>query len=320
MDCRTLVYFVLLHCSINALPYERDSHESGKFTVHFGDDDKHLALDDQAQHNTFELDKHIEDEDKEIFLNEEQNQESSLETNIENEDTETLLDDQEKVKTIDFERNTKDEDEEIHFDFDHAKDTEKIVSDQQQKQKSLDFEKNTEDEDNDTFLDKQFKKEALEYEKKVVTDKAKPANYAVTELVIDVPDDRTKGPIIANYSISKPINIASTTVSTAGFDKDKNSNEGNQNTASSGSDGNKVVDPDENEDSTGIKEYFNGIKQGIVNGFNSIIHKNSNTEESHTHDGETEPFSFFNKIQRKGSDFAQKIHNHIFGDHKQDHF
>ncbi|XP_023942013.2 uncharacterized protein LOC112048627 isoform X2 [Bicyclus anynana] len=244
MDYTTFVYFVLLHCSINALPYETDSHESGEITVSFDDDDKH-----------------------DIFLDEQEQK--------------TIIDNLEKIL----------KEEEI----------EKLLGEQQKEEKQ----------GKESELESEQQKEGKEYdlERKVITDKPRPAKYEVTENVIDVPDDRTRGPIVTNYSITRPLNTpAAPTSTTEVSENDKNNNEGDKRPASGGSDVNKV------EEGSGIKEYFNGIKKGIVNGFNSIINLQHRTEATHAPEEPTGPFGFLNKITRKSSQFAQSIHNHIFGD------
>ncbi|XP_023942012.2 FK506-binding protein 5-like isoform X1 [Bicyclus anynana] len=283
MDYTTFVYFVLLHCSINALPYETDSHESGEITVSFDDDDKH-----------------------DIFLDEQEQK--------------TIIDNLEKIL----------KEEEI----------EKLLGEQQKEEKQ----------GKESELESEQQKEGKEYdlERKVITDKPRPAKYEVTENVIDVPDDRTRGPIVTNYSITRPLNTpAAPTSTTEVSENDKNNNEGDKRPASGGSDVNKVEegsgkknyisilhvkaeidntdkhnnDKIESSNSdfgsphvSGIKEYFNGIKKGIVNGFNSIINLQHRTEATHAPEEPTGPFGFLNKITRKSSQFAQSIHNHIFGD------
>lgn len=317
------MFQVLLHCLINALPYEKDSQEDSKFEEVFGDEDHSILLDEQQQ-KTLDLNKNFNFEDiEEKFLDEKQNHELAIDLvkKIEDEIQEEVPDDQPDQKILGF-------DEKINFDEG------KILVDDQQKQQSLDL------------------------GNKVVTDKPKPAKYEVTEFVIDVPDDRTRGPIITNFSIPRPLNIIPSSTPTGGSNEDKSSNEeGNANTSTSKNNSNKVGETDEEKGSgkkscisilhvkaeiddktdktnkdkinsgdynfvivphvSGIKEYFKGIKKGIVNGFNSIILRQKNNEDDNNNDSETGPFNFFNKISKKSSDFATKIHNRIFGDQEE---
>ncbi|XP_045770438.1 immunoglobulin G-binding protein A-like [Maniola jurtina] len=270
MDYRILVFFVFLHCSINALPYEEDSRESGDLTVNLGNIIQKLLQDKQPVEKPLELGKRIiidnpKPEDKDSPKPEDKNSPKPEDKdNPKPEDKDNLKPEDKDVPKLEDKDNPK-----------------------------------PEDKDNPKPEDK---------------DIPKPAGYAVTELVIDIPDDTPKGPIVTNFSIAKPLNIASNPIPS--LDKDKNTN-------NSGNDldkGKETEETDEKEEGTGIKEYFNGIKQGIVNGFNSIVLKRRNSEENHTDDFNTGPFNFFNKIHKKSSDFAQKIHNSIFGGQKEDNF
>nr|XP_034827892.1 protein TonB-like [Maniola hyperantus] len=236
MDYRILIFFVLLHCSINALPYGEEFHESGDFTDNLEDAIQKILQDEQQEEKALEPEKRI-----------------------------IIID------------NPKPEDKD-----------------------------NPKPEDNDN--PKPGDKNKPKPEDK---DGPKPAGYAVTEFIIDIPDDRPKGPIFTNFSIAKPLNIASNQIPSS--EKDKN-------TDNSGNDKERETEETDEEEGTGIKEYFKGIKQGIVNGFHSIVHKKRDNEENHSQDVNTGPFSFFNKIQKKGSDFAHKIHTSIFGDQKEDSF
>ncbi|CAG4931506.1 unnamed protein product [Colias eurytheme] len=106
------------------------------------------------------------------------------------------------------------------------------------------------------------------------------SKYDVTEIVVDVPNNATLGPIVVNYTIAKPLNLAKTTVTNstesvtkptdtienrtiknyisifhikAEFDKDNN----NSNVTNT----------------SGFKDYVIGLKKGIVDGFNSFFAK-----------------------------------------------
>ncbi|XP_050353698.1 uncharacterized protein LOC126775677 [Nymphalis io] len=181
---------------------------------------------------------------------------------------------------------------------------------------------NYEDEYENTLSDEEFTKK----EEAVTT---RPVSYyEVTEIVIDIPDNRTRGPIIANYSIARPLNLAPTTTTTlATFEKENSTIENNNNnkvtTNKNDNDVKITVDPYNNIPFVPIiKEYWLGIKKGIVDGFNSIINVN---EKSNTNNGDNfhsypGPFSFISKLQKQSTDAAHKFHSTLFGQKFDDVF
>nr|XP_026501407.1 uncharacterized protein LOC113404666 [Vanessa tameamea] len=170
---------------------------------------------------------------------------------------------------------------------------------------------NYEDEYENTLSDEEFTKK----DESVTT---RPVSkYEVTEIVIDIPDNRTKGPIITNYSIARPLNLAPTNITLTTFEKENNTIESNNNnkiTANKNDKDDKITDPYDNLPFVPkIKEYFLSIKKGIVDGFNSIVRvneKSNNVDHVRSYAG---PLSFLSKLHKQSSDSAHKFHSTLFG-------
>ncbi|XP_047538574.1 uncharacterized protein LOC125072106 [Vanessa atalanta] len=170
---------------------------------------------------------------------------------------------------------------------------------------------NYEDEYENTLSDEEFTKK----DESVTT---RPVSrYEVTEIVIDIPDNRTKGPIVTNYSIARPLNLAPTNITLTIFEKENNTVDNNNNnkiTANKNDKDDKITDPYDNLPFMPmIKEYFLGIKKGIVDGFNSIVHvneKSNDVDHVRSYEG---PLSFLSKLHKQSSDSAHKFHSTLFG-------
>ncbi|CAH0713402.1 unnamed protein product, partial [Brenthis ino] len=173
-----------------------------------------------------------------------------------------------------------------------------------------------------------------EGEKQKMETSTKPiSSYEVTEIVNDIANDRNIGPIHTNFTIQKPLNIASTIkVPVTENDQVTDEEEEKKNCITilrvkAEYDNRKDINSINEEDLvfnkvphiSGIKDYLYGIKKGIVSGFNSIIHR-SKSKESVDDDEDTGPLSIFDKLHKKSTDVAHKVSSVIFGEKFDDVF
>ncbi|CAK1552408.1 unnamed protein product [Leptosia nina] len=136
--------------------------------------------------------------------------------------------------------------------------------------------------------------------------------YEVTEIIEDLPNTETLGPIVTNYTIAKPINLAtapSTQANTTAVESETKKNYLSIFHV-------KVEYDKEKENKApqffGIKEYIDGLKKGVVSGFNSIIDKfrfKSMTAMPNVVNGNA---LFINRL-KKVSDFKSREHKRFFG-------
>lgn len=127
-----------------------------------------------------------------------------------------------------------------------------------------------------------------------------PNGYDITELIDDIPDTRTKGPIVLDYTIRKELNTVHQTVTTPKIEV------GNKNKEDNTKNNNKN-DKDSDKFLPIIKEYFNSLKKGIVDGFNSVIRKRN---YDYSFDSRPESSFFYSdKVDKTFSYFAQKFYN-----------
>ncbi|XP_046964412.1 uncharacterized protein LOC124533252 [Vanessa cardui] len=175
---------------------------------------------------------------------------------------------------------------------------------------------NYEDDYENTLFDEEFTKKD-----ESVTTRPVP-RYEVTEIVIDIPDNRTTGPIITNFSIPRPLNLAPTTAPT--IQKENNTAQSNNNnmiTANKNDKDDKTTDPYDNLSFVPmIKEYLLGIKKGIVDGFNSIVHVNEKSNDVDHVRSYVGPLSFLSKLHKHSSDSVHKFHSTLFGQKFDDIF
>lgn len=127
-----------------------------------------------------------------------------------------------------------------------------------------------------------------------------PNGYDVTELIDDIPDTRTKGPIVLDYTIRRELNTVLQTVTTPKIEVgNKNKEDNTKNNNKNDTDSDKFLPI--------IKEYFNSLKKGIVDGFNSVIRKRN---YDYSFDSRPESsFSYNHKVDKTFSYFAQKFYN-----------
>ncbi|XP_038214830.1 uncharacterized protein LOC119834511 [Zerene cesonia] len=130
------------------------------------------------------------------------------------------------------------------------------------------------------------------------------SNYEVTEIVIDVPNNATLGPIIANYTIARPLNLAATPVpatqTTESVTKTTTNVENKTQKSyisifhikaefdKNGRENNKV----NVTDTSGFKDYIIGLRKGIVDGFNSFFAR---------------PILFLKNLRHKGYDISNRL-------------
>ncbi|XP_045503464.1 uncharacterized protein LOC123700326 [Colias croceus] len=105
------------------------------------------------------------------------------------------------------------------------------------------------------------------------------SKYDVTEIVVDVPNNATLGPIVVNYTIAKPLNLAKTTVTNTTESVTKATDIENKTKKNYISIFHIKAEFDKDKDNSnvtntsGFKEYVIGLKKGIVDGFNSFFAK-----------------------------------------------
>ncbi|XP_032527022.2 uncharacterized protein LOC116777523 isoform X1 [Danaus plexippus] len=164
--------------------------------------------------------------------------------------------------------------------------------------------------------------------KTTLTSERPISNYEVTEIVVDIPDNRTVGPIITNYTIPRPLNTVPIVTETENVinngetervtistDHEK---EGKKNYVSifhvkaefedKTEQTTQVVDNHHVSHVSGFKNYLHTIKQGIIDGVKSIIGRHKvNYDDS---DG---PLGFINKLHKKSTVAAHQFHDVVFG-------
>lgn len=130
-----------------------------------------------------------------------------------------------------------------------------------------------------------------------------PNGYDITEQIDDIPDTRTKGPIVPNYTIRKKLNTVPQSVTTPKIDE---ANKNKEDKIKNNNNNNEKVS---NTFLPIIREYFTSLKKGIVDGFNSIIRKRN---YDYSIDSRPESsFSYTDKVDKSFSHFAQKFYNAI---------
>ncbi|CAH2093362.1 unnamed protein product [Euphydryas editha] len=151
-----------------------------------------------------------------------------------------------------------------------------------------------EEEYENTLFDEEFTKNDEAVTKK-------PKGYEVTEMVDDIPDNRTKGTIIPNYTIKRNLNTVPTSATTASTDKEDEIRKND----------NKKTKEDSETFLPIITDYLVGFKKGLVNGFNNIFQKR-HYEDDFDSDPDTS-FSYTDKIHKPISSFVRKFHSALAG-------
>ncbi|CAF4804219.1 unnamed protein product [Pieris macdunnoughi] len=135
------------------------------------------------------------------------------------------------------------------------------------------------------------------------------AKYEVTEIIEELPNTVTLGPIITNYTISKPLNLATTKATNTTVENETKKNYLSILHVKVEYDKDNLNDKNPNVFS--IKDYINGLKKGLVSGFNSIINKFRKKNVNDELPNVTGSVIFINKL-RKSTDVNSREHKSCF--------